>query len=406
MNNKWNKDIHNRLKDFPKKAPEGLLDDIKQEMARRGFTTVPVSNGHQSHYRPIIYRIAAVAAVFLLIFGFGYQWFNRPISPIQEARTITQPMQKEPTITDIQEAAVSPLAQISTTNTSKITTITPSRTIQMEEQPEATDTVSQPLPTEEEKPISPQPSIRKASTKVYPSNQLAYATRKKGASFSTGVYYSGVITPENRSFLHSANKGLLMSEPTADIIGENQADMLLPLEGPLKEEVRHRLPIKIGISVRYNIQERWSLQSGLIYSYLSSDFSQSNQRISYQTTQRLHYIGIPLQLGYQIAEGKRFKSYLSAGGQIERQINGKATTDYSVNNKHQSSSTQKVSNKRLLFSALASIGAEYMLGKGLSLYAEPGIHYYFKNGNGLQTYYNEQPLNFNITLGFRFHWKK
>ena len=26
MKKQWNKDIHDRLKDFPKKAPEGLLD--------------------------------------------------------------------------------------------------------------------------------------------------------------------------------------------------------------------------------------------------------------------------------------------------------------------------------------------------------------------------------------------
>jgi hypothetical protein len=42
----------------------------------------------------------------------------------------------------------------------------------------------------------------------------------------------------------------------------------------------------------------------------------------------------------------------------------------------------------------------------LSLYAEPGVQYYFKNGNGLRTYYSEQPLNLSMTVGFRFHWKK
>lgn len=406
MNNKWNKDIHNRLKDFPKKAPKGLLDGIEQEMVRRGLVTVPVSNGHQNHYRPIIYRIAAIAVIFLLLFGIDYQWFNRPTVPTEEARKLPQLTPKESIITDNQEVAVSTLTQVSSTGTSPIMPIIPSETINSEEQPEPKDTVSQPAPAEEKEPVSSQPGVRKGATNVYPANQLAYATRKKGASFSTGVYYSGVITPENQSMVRSASNDFLMSEPTAGGLGENQTDMFFPLEGYQREEIRHRIPVKIGVSIRYGIQERWMLQSGLTYSYLSSEISKSNQRISYQTTQRLHYIGVPLQVGYQIAESKHFRSYLAAGGQVERLISGKAMTDYSVNHKRQSSSTQEISDNRLLFSALASIGVEYMFGKNFSLYAEPSIHCYFKNGNGLQTYYNEQPLNFNITLGFRFHWVK
>ena len=41
MSKQWNKDIHDRLKDFQQKAPEGLLDDIKSEMHRRGLSPVP-----------------------------------------------------------------------------------------------------------------------------------------------------------------------------------------------------------------------------------------------------------------------------------------------------------------------------------------------------------------------------
>ena len=154
------------------------------------------------------------------------------------------------------------------------------------------------------------------------------------------------------------------------------------------------------------INNRWNIQSGLTYSYLASDLSKSNQQVSYQTKQKLHYVGIPLQAGFRIWSSSRFNGYITAGGQVEKLISGKATTDYSENKKHQSTSTQKIHDKKPLFSALASVGVEYALNKHLYMYAEPGIHYYFKNGNGLKTTYNEHPLYFNITAGIRFNWNK
>ena len=116
-------------------------------------------------------------------------------------------------------------------------------------------------------------------------------------------------------------------------------------------------------------------------------------------------MGIPLQIGYKLGESKRFRSYIAAGFQVEKLVSGKAVTRHSKNKELQGTSIQNISDKRLLFSTLASFGVEYALGKNFSLYAEPGIHYYFKNGNGLQTHYNEQPLDLNLTIGFRFHRK-
>ena len=173
-----------------------------------------------------------------------------------------------------------------------------------------------------------------------------------------------------------------------------------------KGTASHHLPVKFGLSFRYNFSERWNLQSGLIYSYLASDLEEIKQEGRYDIKQKLHYLGIPVQMGYQIGKGKQFKSYITAGGQVEKLISGKATIRHSKNSLLLDTSTQNVSDKKLLFSALASIGIEYMLGNNFSLYVEPGMHYYFKNGNKLQTHYNEQPLNINLTVGFRFHWEK
>lgn len=175
---------------------------------------------------------------------------------------------------------------------------------------------------------------------------------------------------------------------------------------PQKKAVKHHQPIKFGISFRYNLKTRWNIQSGLTYSYLVSEFSEEYTHQSEQTKQKLHYIGIPVQVGYQVWKKKRFNGYIALGGQAEKLVSGKATTLCWQNNEYWHSYTKSVSDNHLLFSALASIGAEYHLGHTVSLYAEPSVHYYFKNGSGLENHYTKQPLNFNLTIGLRFHWGK
>jgi hypothetical protein len=175
---------------------------------------------------------------------------------------------------------------------------------------------------------------------------------------------------------------------------------------PQKKTVKHHQPIKFGVSFRYSLNPRWNIQSGLTYSYLLSEFSEVYTHQSEQTKQKLHYMGIPVQVGYQVWKKKRFNGYIALGGQAEKLVSGKATTLCWQNNEYWHSYTKSVSDNHLLFSALASIGAEYHLGHTVSLYAEPSVHYYFKNGSGLENHYTKQPLNFNLTIGLRFHWGK
>ena len=61
------------MKDFQKKAPKGLLNDIKSEMLHRGLEAAPVLSKQQ----PFYYRAAAIVAIFLLLFGLSYQWIDR-----------------------------------------------------------------------------------------------------------------------------------------------------------------------------------------------------------------------------------------------------------------------------------------------------------------------------------------
>ena len=74
MKKQWKQDMHDRLKDFPKKAPEGLLDDVKAEMLRRGLSPVPAPR--RRTVSGVFLRVASTAAMIALLFGLSH-WFQR-----------------------------------------------------------------------------------------------------------------------------------------------------------------------------------------------------------------------------------------------------------------------------------------------------------------------------------------
>ena len=431
MKKQWKQDMHDRLKDFPKKAPKGLLDDVKAEMLRRGLSPVPAPR--RRTVSGVFLRVASVAAVIALLFGLSH-WFQREETAIvfPEVESSLPVKVDEAPVLPKEEAAENPPAAIPQASRLLAKAIVKTDTLsdyfveekiieeKTEPEKEEPDTIDRLTP----------PSTKPVETSSKRKQWAYVPSRKKRASFDVGIYYSGLATP----IAPGKEEYMVSVPPSSNPIppdgnggggitgqpdnGTNGADSTSTDSRSLSrvasrsfsrkkggEEAKHHIPVRLGISLRYNLNERWHLQSGLTYSYLASDFSYHGST-PYETKQKLHYIGIPFQVGLRIWQGERFRGYLSAGGQVEKLVSGKATTRYTDENQRPGTLVENISDKKLLFSALASIGAEYMLGKDLSLYAEPGIHYYFKNGNGLSTHYNENPLSLNITIGFRFHWEK
>ena len=425
MKKQWNKDIRDQLKDFPKKAPEGLLDDIKSEMVRRGLSPSPVADKPKHLYPSVFRRVASAAAVLLILLGLSLLWKKPATLPVVSEYPdvyVTEKKTQEETSLAIPSASLIAKAEKKVVSSSAQTNVKEEENTALQEEEAKDKEEKQPQDKETQE-------TKKEYTPTSSKPKWTYnVSKRKKSSFSIGIHYSGVvaqsdlrmgkgdydllapppcnpITPPNSNGGAPENPDYSNGADTTSVAlsrGLHSVYNIYNFSG----RATHHLPVKFGLSLRYVLNERWNLQSGLTYSYLASDLEETRMEDKYDIKQKLHYLGIPLQVGYRIWEGKQFRSYIAFGGQVEKLVSGKATIRHSKKNLLQDTSTQNVSDKKLLFSALASIGAEYMLGNDFSLYVEPGIHYYFKNGNRLQTHYNEQPLNINLTVGFRFHWEK
>lgn len=170
----------------------------------------------------------------------------------------------------------------------------------------------------------------------------------------------------------------------------------------VQSKADHKMPITIGVSLRKNLSERWALESGIIYTQLSSELWSGTERNYYETEQKLHYVGIPLKGICRLWENNVFAIYLSAGGVVEKCVSGKQITVCTVDGVEKGIENVDAKVKELQWSVSSSVGAQVKLIENFGVYLEPGVNYYFKDGSNIQTIRKEHPLNFNLQMGIRF----
>lgn len=154
---------------------------------------------------------------------------------------------------------------------------------------------------------------------------------------------------------------------------------------------RHRLPVTFGLSLQRKLLPDLAIETGISYTYLHSDILEERKKKI--ESQRLHYLGIPLKLSWTFYRKNDFSLYASGGGLIEYCL----------------SSNAKVPINRWQPSLNATLGMQLVLRKPLSLFAEPGVSYYYNlNPNRIGSYTRFEtirsvhPFTFNLQLGIRF----
>ena len=230
---------------------------------------------------------------------------------------------------------------------------------------------------------------------------------RKGWSLALAVGGHGTATNGNgssASLMSDAITGVLLNTvPTANINLSAMTDGVISIpegqslafrEGKpyLMNRTRtvvsadHHQPVSVGFSVRKELGKGFSVETGLMYTFLSSDlrFEDSSEELS----QKLHYLGIPLRANWNFVDTRLFTLYLSAGGAVEKCVYGKLGSD-------------DLSQRPWQFSVLGAVGVQYNLSKRVGIYAEPGVSYYFDDASSLQTLRKEHPCSFTLQAGLR-----
>ena len=403
--------MQQKLADYRRPAPELSWDEIDKVLEAR-----------QS--RPLWVRRVAAAAVLLLIAGAGYLAFHqKEAAPEQPPLTVAHhPQQPEQQTKALVQQTV---AEVSSERPRRAT----SRMMEPSVESVSEDTVAavQPQvittpPAEESE--APSPTASKTSPAVsrpkvvYPADLHRQPTRT-GSRLMAKVYMSNTMGNSRRSessvrpyietiiknstiYVSSSNDddpnprdGVEYDNEGTSVGGENVINEhdphLIPLTvydtiSTVKWEqtdhyVHHRQPVRFGLSLRYRISDRWSVESGLSYTRLSSDITTLVDGVSTTEEQRLNYIGVPLNVGYQLWGNRRFSVYVLAGGIVEKMLDA-SPWQFSLN---------------------GAAGVEYMFNRQFSIYAEPGFGYYFPDGSSIPTIYQDRRLNLNLGFGLRMN---
>lgn len=424
-------------KSFTRKAPDGLLDDIKQEMTRRGI--MPVYKPKKAHIIDITpKRIIAAAAIMLLIIGTAVYLKQQTTDRVaavskagayKEMKEVTDnvqlsPINVEPQVTAQADAAgkasiseqakkVSFNSQHSTLNVKHSTlnvahgcaqnsNNTQCSTLNVEQQLTQADNAKEKLTKQ-----NSAANDNKTESLQHSALNSQHSALNSQRKTSLGVYYGNMSASSIDLGTKYGDNLVLASEPFYNSpITDYQNDVsdTYVVTPPTINKANHHQPIRVGLSLRYAISPRWSLLTGINYSYLQSDFSSYNNRTSTDRKQKLHYIGIPVNLSYTLWQKKKFNLYLIAGAQAEKLVKGQTETTTTQHNQSTTSNTENVHENKPIFSTNTSLGVEYQLGKFIGLFAEPGVSYYFKNGSGIESSYTEKPFNFNFNLGVRVNF--
>ena len=438
MNDKWMNDLKDLSGDFRKKAPEGLLDDIKQEMSRRGV--VPTSKTKKAPVVPMKWwrRVAAVAALALATGVAIHEW-NREIMPPQPTIVETEvepeinaessdekivPVQEEQIAEATPTAFVKkrpghqnvpsgiiPLYTEESQSAERTSEAVDDKTKEAEAQikDKHTDEVTKTTQDEPKNAVEETKTPDKVqNVTTHELEYLAMNTRPKRNSHSqrtgwgVGAYYGGGGNLSMNSLSSGSGEYALMDDPI-NASPQNYYDGEKANEVVELPEEKHHKPLRFGLSVRYVLDERWSLLSGITYSYLNSDIYVVYGSTIQSAEQKLHYLGIPIAASYSIWQNDHVNIYAVAGGEIEKLVKGQLIVDRGVNHK---SYTESVKENRPVFSTNASAGIEYQTKNGVSLYAEPGASYHFDNGSGVHSAYTDKPWDFMINIGLRININK
>lgn len=433
MKTNWQKDIHDRLGSYEKDAPEGLWEGISRELPKLN-DGVMLTHKPQRTAKFRMWRVAGVAAAASVALVIGYNFLgnsakdniniatNTPKHPNMLASN-QKPLGNEPMGVNADQTTHSAdnlLAEQPTLAKASMeqSTLANASTEQSTLASASTETDVKEISSKEEnsnkenKQTETKPAKREDSY-VLPhnpdNNLLAFndMTERRGDedapsrwSVSTGAMgglgASGTTTAYG-DYLVLASPGVMDAKdsPMLDMNTVNR-------DVEQKTEYDHHLPIRIGLSVSYALTDRLSISSGLTYTRLASDIKDASRESKYIGEQRLHYVGIPVNVSYKVASFRWLGLYGTAGVLAEKCVSGTTDEGYVENNTMKYTNTQDISSKPLQMSVNAGVGIQFDFIDNVGIYAEPGLSYYFDDGSALQTIYKEKPLNFNLNVGVRF----
>lgn len=392
MKENWTNSMKQKLEGHQMTPPTGLWEGISSEM---GFQKESVT-------RTVTIKrwLVAVAAIAITLVGFFALYQNDQSEPLpQVSRTVQTP---DSTIIN----KVSPenqqltLADVPQRAKTKVNTKAPTKAVIEDVSQQISDDMTQPasgnIPqqnseetpqqTSEDNPqqnslstnrptATNQQATANYQTKLASAKNERHSSTSKSEKWSIGLTASGGLLALVHQDTYYSDDYYAADNPNKYHSPENITNGNSPNEYLHYPADKHHLPMRLGLSLHYQLNDALALQSGINYTYLYSE------SITHIDNQHLHYLGIPIGLSWQLWKTNGFSFYLSGSAMLEKCLN----------------------EKPWQWSLSAAAGAEYSFTSHVGVYLQPSLSYYFNDGTSFEHYYKEHPLAPSIEFGLRLH---
>lgn len=449
MKRNWKEDIHDRLGNFETDAPDGLWEAIHQRMAQ---TERAQAEKRQTPFvlQPALRRTACAAAACLALVA-GYQYFadggKETANGVKPASGNGMIAVEGTVASDNSRYVASKpaTASIVATNLAGVrvakndvtpaadAAVLPTQNDGAGKQPndrveQTADAIAQPTQNGESAQISTSQHLNTSTSQPHNPSTPQNLNTSTPQPLNPSTYLLAYTPAERHSSRHdgvaarwtlstSATTGMgasSVTNSTATYVEAVGPDDVMWADNPqlgigifnqgksVKTEYKHRLPVRVGINVAYRLTDRLSVESGVSYTRLSSDMKDGTKDNYSSGSQKLDYIGVPLNVKYRAFGYRRLSVYASAGLLTEKCVSGKTTHEYVISGEKKKHEAEDVAAKPWQLSVNAALGAQFDVLRNVGVYVEPGVSYYFDDRSPLSTIYKEKPLNFNLNLGVRY----
>ncbi|MBB6332470.1 hypothetical protein HNP24_003462 [Chryseobacterium sediminis] len=459
MNNEWLNNLRSRMDDHEEDVPEGLWDDIKGELfSEDENNSIPgfipeiheggagkKEKGGYAGQKSLFYRLGGIAAAIALLFLLTKllpqndtdKTLSQKPADVKKEKNSLKPLETEQVSGSEVKSDITPLLAENILKAGTPEKMEAKKYLSTEgkNREEKNQNIQEiiKLPAVAEsshqeskivQKVSPaddivkEPVIEKAPDEVFKQEELkeVYAENTKHTtkkirdkkswmlSMLTGNVASNSAEQQFPGYASITGKAMNVEQvfttsehhddPLTAILLANQSQ-------PVEARIRHKVPVTFGLSLYYNLGKRWGIGTGLNYTKLSSELHSGSDNNYIKGDQTVHYIGIPVQVNYNIIQKGRFTGYVTGGALVEKPIAGNITTTYVVNDEIKESSKERVEPKPFQFSVNTAVGFQLKVIDKVGIYAEPGIGYHFKEENAPNTIYKEKPFHFNMKFGIR-----
>lgn len=244
------------------------------------------------------------------------------------------------------------------------------------------------IPNSNSKAISLEKKIKNSPyTLTFADEEPVKAVKKR--RISAGVYTN--ISSPHRSLAQMYSRGFDLEN--------TQTFMAAGAPYSLESDSKYYTPASVGVQLQIPVAGNVSVGTGAVYSFLRSDIKTTvSYSYSYTLISEIQYIGIPLNLIYNIQASRSLRLYANLGAMFEKGLNNSQKVTGTGNGDGE----MKDGIDPVALSFNGGIGIEYMLGKSLGLYADPGLSYFMDTNQPLSIR-TVQPLQFKCEVGIRLH---